>query len=106
MSPVNKQEDYRILSRAIDRAIVGTERHEPRSCGMTLSLPEKAMSIRQAAFSRSEEILVEEAAGRVCASVKVPCPPAVPIAASGEIIDSNCINIFKRYGISTVNVVY
>ncbi|MBP5361575.1 MAG: aminotransferase class V-fold PLP-dependent enzyme [Ruminococcus sp.] len=106
MSPVNKKEDYRILSRAIDRAIVGTERHEPRSCGMTLSLPEKAMSIRQAAFSRSEEILVEEAAGRVCASVKVPCPPAVPIAASGEIIDSNCINIFKRYGISTVNVVY
>ena len=60
------------------------------------------MSIRQAAFAPCEEIPVEEAEGRVCASVKVPCPPAVPIAASGEVIDRACIETFKRYGISTV----
>ena len=63
------------------------------------------MTIRQAALAPCEEIPVEQAAGRVCASVKVPCPPAIPIAASGEVIDGNCINIFKRYGISSVIVV-
>ena len=70
-----------------------------------MKLPKKAMSIREAVFSPSEEIPVEKAEGRVCAAVNVPCPPAVPIAASGEIIDRGCINIFKRYGISVVNVV-
>jgi hypothetical protein len=29
----------------------------------------------------------------------------VPIAASGEIIDENCVKIFKSYGISSVIVV-
>ena len=63
------------------------------------------MSIREAVFAPSEDISVDEAEGRICAAVRVPCPPAVPIAASGEIIDRSCINIFKRYGIFTVNVV-
>ena len=50
----------------------------------------------------SEEIPVDEAEGRICASVKVPCPPAIPIAASGEIIDRDCIELFRAYGIKTV----
>lgn len=70
-----------------------------------MKLPEKAMRIREAVFSTTEDIDVENSEGRICGAVRVPCPPAVPIAASGEIIDRNCINIFKSYGISTVNVV-
>jgi arginine/lysine/ornithine decarboxylase len=34
----------------------------------------------------------------------VPCPPAVPVAVSGEIIDRQCIEIFRAYGIKTVLV--
>ena len=63
------------------------------------------MSIRQAFFSPSETINVDDAEGRICASVLVPCPPAIPIAASGEIIDRECIGLFRRYGISRVIVV-
>ena len=63
------------------------------------------MSIREAAFSPCEEIPVEEAEGRICASVKVPCPPAIPIAASGEVINRSCIELFKRYDIDKVLVV-
>lgn len=67
--------------------------------------PKTAMSVRKAVLSDYEEIPVAKSEGRICAGVNVPCPPAVPIAASGEIIDKNCIKIFKRYGILTVNVV-
>ncbi len=63
------------------------------------------MPMREAALAPYETIPVEEAVGRICAAVHVPCPPAVPIAVSGELITPNCVNIFKRYSIFTVNVV-
>ena len=66
---------------------------------------EKAMSVREAALSEFESIDVDKSAGRICAAVNVPCPPAVPIAVSGEIINENCIKIYKNYGILKVNVI-
>lgn len=106
MSPMSVAEDYERLENALDRALCSAKRNQPcRNMGIEMKLPKKAMSIREAVFSPSEEIPVEKAEGRVCATVNVPCPPAVPIAASGEIIDRGCINIFKRYGIPVVNVV-
>jgi arginine/lysine/ornithine decarboxylase len=35
----------------------------------------------------------------------VGCPPAVPIAVAGEVIDENVIECFKYYGIVKVNVI-
>jgi len=104
MSPMNVPADYERLTAALERALDGAEHCQPPE-DTVLTLPERVMGIREAAFAPSEEIPVEEAEGRICASVKVPCPPAVPIAACGERIDRSCINIFKRYGIPTVNVV-
>ncbi len=102
MSPMNTSHDYAQLHTALENALCDAKTSAPVREYFSLPLPEKAMSIRQAAFAPCEEIPVEEAEGRVCASVKVPCPPAVPIAASGEVIDRACIETFKRYGISTV----
>lgn len=105
MSPVSSAEDYRALRENLKKSLDSAERKVRRPINVPPILPKKAMSIKDAAFAPCEEIPVENAEGRICASVKVPCPPAVPIAASGEIIDKNCINIFKSYGISSVNVV-
>lgn len=66
---------------------------------------EAVMSIREAAFSKSEEISVDKANGRICSKLTVACPPGIPIAVSGEIITDEIIKIFKRYSIFTVNVV-
>ena len=104
MSPMNVPEDYRRLTEALEKALDGAERCQPPE-ETVLTLPESVMGIREAAFASSEEIPVEESEGRICASVKVPCPPAVPIAACGERIDRSCIELFRRYGIATVNVV-
>lgn len=65
---------------------------------------ERACSIREAVFSSQERIPVEEAVGRVCASECVACPPAVPIAVSGERITPEMVRLFQRYGIHEVLV--
>jgi arginine/lysine/ornithine decarboxylase len=66
---------------------------------------EKRMSLRKAAISEYEEINVNDSLGRICAGVKVPCPPAVPVAVSGEVISRECIEVFNHYNIKTVYVV-
>ena len=68
-------------------------------------LPEKAVSIREAALSPCETIPVEESEGRILAVPTVGCPPAVPIAACGEIIDRQTIERFLYYGITECTVV-
>lgn len=104
-SPFFRPEDYARLSEALEKSLDSAGRCKKNIRSFTMKLPEKAMRIREAVFSTTEDIDVENSEGRICGAVRVPCPPAVPIAASGEIIDRNCINIFKSYGISTVNVV-
>lgn len=68
-------------------------------------LPQKAMSVRDAALSASETVPVELSAGRVLAVPTVGCPPAVPIAACGEKIDKQTIERFLYYGIKECTVV-
>ena len=68
-------------------------------------LPERVMEIREAAFSESEVIPVEESLGRILASPTVGCPPAVPVVACGERIDEAAMDCFRYYGIRSCTVV-
>lgn len=104
MSPVCTGCDYEILSESLSRALSECPKITPYTMDFKMELPERVMSIREAVFSECETIPVEKAIGRICASVKVPCPPAVPVVASGERIDINSVNIFRKYGISDVIV--
>ncbi|MBQ8403386.1 MAG: amino acid decarboxylase [Clostridia bacterium] len=70
-----------------------------------LSLPERAMHPREAVLSACEKLPVEKCVGKTLAAVTVGCPPAVPIAVSGEVIDESTVKCFKYYGISHCNVV-
>ena len=69
-----------------------------------IAVPKRKTSPREAILSACEIIPVEEALGRVLASVTVGCPPAVPILVSGEVIDEAAIECFKYYGIKTCSV--
>jgi iron complex transport system substrate-binding protein len=53
------------------------------------------MTLRQAVFAPSEVAPVGEAAGRVCAAPTVACPPAIPIAVSGEVITLEAAALFE-----------
>ena len=63
------------------------------------------MSIRDAVFTQHEELPISEALGRICGSPTVSCPPAIPVAVSGEVIDEVAIEILEHYGIQTIEVV-
>ena len=72
---------------------------------LVLPAPTRVMSIREAVFAPSKVVPVSEAVGRVCAAPTVACPPAVPIAVSGEIITPELASLLRYYGIDTVRVV-
>lgn len=105
MSPVCRQEDFTRLSASLKGALEKASRRKERSSLPALTPAKRVMSIRDAAFAPSELIPVDSAQGRVCASVKVPCPPAIPIAVSGELIEKQHIELLKAYGITSILVV-
>ena len=102
-SPYNKDEDFTKVLKALK--IVPRKETSARTQVLSFSLPEKKMTIRQAIFSQSENVSVENAEGRVCGLTVTSCQPSVPIVVSGEIISGESIKIFKRYSILSVNVV-
>ena len=70
-----------------------------------LCKPTQVMSAREAIFSQSYVLPVEDSLGKVLASENVSCPPAIPIVVCGEEINESAIELFKYYGISKVQVV-
>ena len=71
---------------------------------LRLTPPRVFCSVRQAVFAPHQTIPAAQAAGRVLAAPTVSCPPAVPVAVSGEIIGSDAAEVFRYYGIQTVEV--
>ncbi len=65
----------------------------------------RVMSPREAFLAPRERIPAGSAAGRVCASPVILCPPAVPVAVSGELMDEVCVALFEEYGIRAVEAV-
>ena len=70
-----------------------------------LSIPERRLSVREAMLCDSESLPVCACLGRVLADAGVGCPPAVPIAVCGEVLDAAALAAFAYYGISHCSVV-
>lgn len=69
-----------------------------------MTYPVTKLSVRKAMFSDWEEVPAENSVGRVFASATLSCPPAVPVAISGEVITEETIKLFAYYGIKKVSV--
>ena len=63
------------------------------------------MSLRQALLAPQETVPAEESLGRICGAPTVSCPPAIPIAVSGERIGSQALALFRYCGVERVDVV-
>lgn len=100
-TPENSQSDFDRLVSAL-----GKNKSEIASDpDITLVPAKKAMSVREAFLCQKETFKSVNALGRICASPTVSCPPAIPIAVSGEIIDENTLRLFEYYGIEKIEVV-
>ena len=71
---------------------------------LPLARGERACSIRQAAFAPRETVDAAHSLGQVCGLPTVGCPPAIPIAVSGERITPEALALFAYYGIEQVEV--
>ncbi len=71
---------------------------------LSMSVPEKVLSIRESIFADSEEIDVPDSVGRVVADTSVGCPPAVPVLVSGERITADSVKVMQYYNINSIRV--
>ncbi len=103
VSPWNTFEDLARLEQALDGFQPAPALDTP-----SLSLPrgQQACTPRQAMLAKSEEVPLARAVGRICAQPAVSCPPAIPIAVSGEVITEEIAALFAQYGIHKVWVVW
>ncbi len=70
-----------------------------------LCFPKAAMTPREALLAPSEVLPVDRCIGRVCAASVISCPPAIPLAVCGEVIDDDTAKCMKYYGIEECAVV-
>ena len=70
-----------------------------------LSAPIMKMSPHDALMSTGKLVSVDEAEGKILASLAVTCPPAIPIAVLGEEISASAVECFKYYGMTSCRVV-
>ena len=95
----------RDLQRLTDVLLALPRREGLLDCPPPMVRPRRVMTTREALFSPSEVLPVEDCIGRVLAAATVGCPPAVPIVACGEVIDEACLDCFRYYGIEYCSVV-
>ncbi len=102
LTPQNNDSDFELLKKVFSDL-------KPKNPIITkeleIKLPVKKMSVRDAVFSEYETVDVKRCVGRICAAPTVSCPPAVPIAVSGEEITEEVAELFKYYGIEKILVV-
>ena len=101
-TPEISEQDFALL----EHTLLKLEKRVPvEMTAPLLCKPTQVMTAREAIFSKSYVLPVEESLGKVLASENVSCPPAIPIVVCGEEINESAIKLFKYYGISKVQVV-
>ena len=100
VTPRNREEELEHLADVLGENTAPQGKRE----SLPLAKGEKVCSVREALFAPHETIPVKEALGRICGAPPVSCPPAIPIAVSGERIGAEALTLFEHYGVTTVDV--
>ena len=109
-TPENPPQDFERLQTALEQLLAAVPAGLPRPenrAGEFTALQQQAVqrcTIRQAVLGAQVRVPVHKALGRVCAMPTVSCPPAIPVAVSGEEITPATIALMQRYGIEELSV--
>lgn len=109
-------ENYVVMMFSALTTVEDCERAEMGALFVTMSAPKPfvkypvikpkvEMPIYEAMFKPQKIVPIENASGEVCAGLKCPCPPGVPLVMPGEVIDNAVIDALKIYGVKTVPVI-
>ena len=104
-TPENTEDDFAKLVRIMS-GIAACKTISGKCSNMQLQpvYCEQKLSIREAVFASQEQIPAADSCGRVCGVPTVSCPPAIPIAVPGELINEEAVRMFAYYGVETVSV--
>lgn len=100
-TPENMPHDLQRLEQSLGRNAAAAR---PRPV-LPAARCKRRLSVREAMFSQHELVSAGKALGRICGAPTVACPPAIPIAVSGEVISKEAIALFEHYGVDVVDVV-
>ena len=93
-------------TEAVQKALTSLEPRTPiLAFPPAFCAPLRVLSPREALLRPSEEIATEEAAGRILSDLSLSCPPAVPLAVSGEKLSADVLRAFAYYGIKKCRVI-
>ena len=100
VTPENAESDLARISSACGQS------NRPTVClpFPTVRAP-RACSIREAMLAPQELVPAARSIGRICGAPTVACPPAIPVAVSGEFITEEAVEVFARCGVTSVSVV-
>lgn len=101
-SPSNTSKQLKSLYKALTAL---PKRHKITELSPCSTKLKKVLSIKDAIFSQNEEIPIEKAEGRIISQLTLSCPPAIPIAVSGEKLDKNAVKLLYYYGIKKIKVI-
>lgn len=105
LTPENPDGDLPRLVHALgDAPAHGPIAAHERAPMQALSSIRRVLPVREALFAPHETVPACEALGRICGAPTVSCPPAIPIAVSGEQINEVALALFERYGVTHVDV--
>ncbi len=102
ISPFNSEDEIYKLFGVI---LCLPEKSEIKEAMPILRSLERKMSVKDALFAPSKNTDIASAKGKILADACVTCPPAVPVAICGEVLDDAAVECFKYYGIESVNIV-
>ena len=102
VTPENTRDDLRALEAALCNI--------PRKAAIVppmlpKSVPVRKLSIREAILSPKVHLPLNKCRGRVLGDAAVSCPPAVPVAVCGELLDDAVLEKMHYYGITECDVV-
>ena len=90
----------------LENALLSVEKRAPiEQIAPCAPKAEPCIGLKNALFSASCELPIEQCGGKILASPTVTCPPAIPIVVCGERITDAAIACMKYYGIQTCRVI-
>jgi len=99
LTPENDPQDLDRAVQALGKNQAGIKQRQ-----LPLAKAEQVCSVRQALFAPHETVAAKDALGRICGAPTVGCPPAIPIAVSGERIGPEAMKLFQYYDVEFVDV--
>lgn len=97
LSLEDTKEDFKRLFQSLKRIDKIEEKESQEKKNLDYTIPQKKMEIREAFFSKIEEVNIKKATDKVSGGFVIPYPPGIPILVPGESISKNIIEIIEKF---------